>query len=234
MASAAATAGLFLRLLPDSQPTSWAASELAPLSQPDPSYAPAPNTDPTAYAVSYSKFNPTPGTGRTGFLRVAPNNYPFYSEDEKYAAVVQPDGGQLSEWQPMYAPSREQAEADRAKAYEEGVPHGYAAPGSRLAEVASMELWVVSELHEDSEYGAEVDPATGRHSGGPFRVRVNPKMRVEELRNVIRDASGILPALQKLSYAGKHLDDSQRTLEHYGFAYWHKRFPHWAIKIRKF
>lgn len=26
----------------------------------------------------------------------------------------------------------------------------------------------------------------------------------------------MLPALQKLSYAGKHLDDAQRTLEHYG------------------
>jgi hypothetical protein len=27
-------------------------------------------------------------------------------------------------------------------------------------------------------------------------------MRVEELRNVIRDVGGILPALQRLSYAG--------------------------------
>jgi hypothetical protein len=29
-----------------------------------------------------------------------------------------------AEWQPMYAPSREQAEADRAAAYAAGVPHG--------------------------------------------------------------------------------------------------------------
>lgn len=34
-------------------------------------------------------------------------------------------------------------------------------------------------------------------------LQVSPKMRVEELRNVIRDAGGILPALQRLSYAGE-------------------------------
>jgi hypothetical protein len=31
-----------------------------------------------------------------------------------------------------------------------------------------------------------VDPETGRHSGGPFKIRVSPDMRVEELRIVIR------------------------------------------------
>ena len=36
------------------------------------------------------------GTGRTGYMPVPPNNYPFYSEDEKYVPVVQADGGQLS------------------------------------------------------------------------------------------------------------------------------------------
>lgn len=36
------------------------------------------------------------GTGRTGFQPVPPNNYPFYSEDEVYTPVLQPDGGQLS------------------------------------------------------------------------------------------------------------------------------------------
>lgn len=36
----------------------------------------------------------------------------------------------------------------------------------------------------------------GIHSGGPFSIRVSPKMRVEELRNVIRDVGGVLPALQ--------------------------------------
>jgi hypothetical protein len=36
------------------------------------------------------------GTGRTGFLPVPPNNYPFYKGDSRYTPVVQPDGGQLS------------------------------------------------------------------------------------------------------------------------------------------
>lgn len=39
---------------------------------------------------------PATGTGRTGFLSVPPNNYPFYNEDEKYVPVMQADGGQLS------------------------------------------------------------------------------------------------------------------------------------------
>lgn len=36
------------------------------------------------------------GTGRTGYLHVAPNNYPFYSDEEKYIPIMQSDGGQLS------------------------------------------------------------------------------------------------------------------------------------------
>ena len=36
------------------------------------------------------------GTGRTGYLQVAPNNYPFYSDEEKYIPIMQSDGGQLS------------------------------------------------------------------------------------------------------------------------------------------
>ena len=43
----------------------------------------------------------------------------------------------------------------------------------------------------------------------------------------------MLPALQRLSYAGKHLDDAQRTLEQYGIDYWHAKFPNWPITIRK-
>lgn len=38
----------------------------------------------------------TAGTGRTGYLHVAPNSYPFYSDDEKYIPIMQADGGQLS------------------------------------------------------------------------------------------------------------------------------------------
>lgn len=110
--------------------------------------------------------------------------------------------------------------------------------------------------HGEDEYGAAVD-GEGRHSGGPFQIQVSPKMRVEELRKVIRvrrwqqqgyfvnaasgrllvralslraaaaaaggshlagcaapqDVGGIVPALQRLSFAGKNLEDSQRTLE---------------------
>jgi hypothetical protein len=36
------------------------------------------------------------GTGRTGFIPVGPNNYPFYRSDETYKPVLQSDGGQLS------------------------------------------------------------------------------------------------------------------------------------------
>jgi hypothetical protein len=36
-------------------------------------------------------------------------------------------------------------------------------------------------------------------------LQVSPKTRVEELRNVIRDVGGVLPALQRLSYAGEGL-----------------------------
>lgn len=43
-----------------------------------------------------------------------PNNYPFYSEEEKYVPVVQADGGQLSggaagaEWLRPWARARKQ------------------------------------------------------------------------------------------------------------------------------
>lgn len=33
--------------------------------------------------------------------------------------------------------------------------------------------------------------------------------------------------------AGKHLEDAQRTLEQYGIRYWHNKFPHWPLKIRR-
>lgn len=86
---------------------------------------------------------------------------------------------------PLYAPSKEGAEEDRAHAYETRVPHGYVAPGDAYAGHETIELLVFSALHSDDEYGGEVD-AAGRHSGGPFKVQVSPKMRVEDLRRVIR------------------------------------------------
>lgn len=39
--------------------------------------------------------------------------------------------------------------------------------------------------HTADEYGSEVGP-DGLHRGGPFTIEVSPKMRVEELRIVIR------------------------------------------------
>lgn len=132
----------------------------------------------------------------------------------------------------MYHPTAEQADADRIHAYNTGVPHGYVAPGDKYKDLPTIELMVVSELHDETEYGSEVDK-NGRHHGGPFKIQVSPKMRIEELRRVIYQKGGVIPALQRLSYAGKDLEDSQRTLEHYGIAYWHKKFPHWPLKIRR-
>lgn len=71
-----------------------------------------------------------------------------------------------------------------------------------------------------------------------------------------------MPGLQRLSYAGKNFEDSARSLEQcvpscascdtmpmcsmrvawrsrggaarrYGVAYWHKKFPHWPLVIRR-
>eukprot|EP00955_Chlamydomonas_euryale_P054468 355827-Chlamydomonas_euryale.AAC.11 len=131
-------------------------------------------------------------TGRTGMYSVPPNNYPHYKEAERYTPAMQSDGGQLSEWTAMYEPSKEQAEADRAAAYEKGVPHGFVESGDKYSGVPTMELWVVSDLHEDHEYGA-VDPASGKHSGGPFKIKVAASMRVEDLRLVIRVGWGNAP-----------------------------------------
>ena len=58
-------------------------------------------------------------------------------------------------------------------------------------------------------------------------------MTVQDLRLVIKEKGGIIPGLQKLAYAGKKLDDSKRTLEHYGVKYWHDKFPSWPITVRK-
>ncbi len=42
--------------------------------------------------------------------------------------------------------------------------------------------------HEDDEYGAEVGP-DGQHHGGPFQIEVSPKMRVDDVRKIIRVSS---------------------------------------------
>ncbi|KAA6421379.1 MAG: hypothetical protein FRX49_08656 [Trebouxia sp. A1-2] len=164
------------------------------------------------YDSNTSKYNPRPGTGRTGYLHVAPNNYPFYSEDEKYKPIMQSDGGQLSDWKPMYQPTTEQADKDRLAAYEAGVPHGYVPPGNKYKDLATIHLQVVSDLHDSNEYGAEMQE-DGQHCGGPFYIDVSPTMRIEDLRLVIQEVGGVVPALQKLSYAGKNFEDSQRSLQ---------------------
>merc|ERR1712144_30339 len=104
-----------------------------------------------------TQYNPTPGTGRTGYMTIPPNNYPFYSEEEKYKPVIQPDGGQLSDWKPLYQPSKEQEEIDRKNAYESGVPHGYIPRGFKYQGMPTIKLNVRSELHSDDEYGEKVD-----------------------------------------------------------------------------
>ena len=180
------------------------------------------------------------GTGRTGYMPIPPNNYPFYKEEEKYVPVVQPDGGQLSDWKPLYQPSKEVEEEDRRKAYESGVPHGYVPRGFKYEGMPTITLKITSELHTDDEYGTNID-RNGKHSGGSFAVEVSPKMTIEDLRLVIKvsvvvslrvfflfyikykiclqiksnyqEKGGIIPGMQKLAYAGKKLDDPKRTLE---------------------
>ena len=49
-------------------------------------------------------------------------------------------------WEPMYNPTPEQAEKDRAKAYETGIPHGYVPPGDKYAGQETIRLQVKSDL----------------------------------------------------------------------------------------
>ena len=113
--------------------------------------------DPAALEAK-SAYNNNPGTGITGYSDIPPNNYPFYAEDEKYKPLVQSDGGVLSDWKELYNPTPEQAEEDRQRAYESGVPHGYVPEGDKYADDEKMSIMVTSLLHEDSEYGEKVRP----------------------------------------------------------------------------
>ena len=158
----------------------------------------------------------------------------------RYKPQLTADGGILSNWEPMYEPSTIKADADRLVAFESGVPHGSgetAAVTSSSSSSSSVvavirekyadqcptaRLLVVSELHRDEEYG------------GPFWIEVPTKIRVHELRCVIAEHCGVLPGLQRLSYAGKKFEDPERNLEHYGVKYWNKKFPDWPVVIRRF
>ena len=39
--------------------------------------------------------------------------------------------------------------------------------------------------HQDNEYGEKISEETGEHSGGPCKITVSPKMRVEDVRITI-------------------------------------------------
>ena len=158
----------------------------------------------------------------------------------RYKPRLTADGGVLSNWEPTYEPSTVKADADRLAAFEVGVPHGLRAGGGsapdtraeaptitaalkeKYGESPTARLLVVSELHRDEEYG------------GPFWVDVPTKARVHELRGVIAEHCGVLPGLQRLSFAGKKFEDPERNLEHYGVKYWNAKFPDWPIVIRRF
>lgn len=105
--------------------------------------------------------------------------------------------------------------------------------GNQYAGKPTITLWVTSHLHDSSEYGSTVDES-GNHSGGPFQIQVCPDMRVHEVRNIVYKVGGILPGLQRLVYAGKRMEDPQRTLKHYGVAFWHTHFPNWPIVVRRY
>jgi hypothetical protein len=60
---------------------------------------------PAVPGSAVSAYNNEPGTGRTGYWEIPPNNYDFYTEEEKYKPVVQADGGILSSASPHPHPS---------------------------------------------------------------------------------------------------------------------------------
>lgn len=146
----------------------------------------------------------------------------------------------------MYNPTPEQADADRQKAYETGVPHGVCNALASLhawrsgAQTQATSLLATSTRARPrsscscaaswcvlrgtapfaTSYTRALSPvcasAAQHHDeeyGGPFWVEVSPKMKIDELRNVIRDACGIIPGSQRLSFAGKNFEDSGRSLE---------------------
>lgn len=178
---------------------------------------------------AFSEYNNNPGSGSSGFHAVAPNGgYDFYDEEyEKYKPIVKGANGQgvVSEWSmKTYDPTREEYLKDVAEAEANGVPLGTFIEERRRSVVKTMAeervtLTVRSLLHADAEYG------------GPFEVTIAAGARVHELKKLIADKCGVLPGLQCLSYAGKRMDDPNRTLLHMGVRYWHARFPRWPVTI---
>ena len=55
---------------------------------------------------AYSKYNDKPGTGRTGYWQIPPNNYDFFEEEEKYQIEYGRDGGIMSRECSSHYPER--------------------------------------------------------------------------------------------------------------------------------
>lgn len=201
----------------------------------------------TDLAAKPSPANPTPGTGATGHQPIPPNNYIFYAmchDDIIYRQRVMDDKlGYLTQWQEPYKPTADELKAAKEEAYRKGVPQesayhknlDVAAEGAAddADDADTVNLLVRSELHFPGEYGTQVDEK-GKHSGGPARVRLPLNLKIAEVHQVLHKKMGLLPAHQCLAFAGKNFEDNQRTLEHYGVRYWHRKFPDWPLTVRRF
>ena len=75
--------------------------------------------------------------------------------------------------------------------------------------------------------------ASGAPGERELEIDIWPSMTVREVRMEIWRAGGVIPALCRLSYAGKNLEDASRSLKMYGIEYWHAKFPHWPLVIRE-
>ena len=120
-----------------------------------------------------SKYNNDPGSGRTGYWEVPPNNYDFYTEEEKYKPNVQADGGILSSARPgdgagdAQLPSGLRGRGCERSAAARGGRCRLASPGFR--EVASrLVLAVLSSARpRPARLGAHVQPHAGAGGCGP-------------------------------------------------------------------
>ena len=56
-------------------------------------------------------------------------------------------------------------------------------------------------------------PCAAACVAGCSHLHVRPRNRRRRRPHPPQDKGGVIPALQKLSYAGKNLEDAQRTLE---------------------
>ena len=174
--------------------------------------------------LAFSKANNAPGTGGSGATATIPPNggYPWYEEDERYAPATRGEGGVSSEWTPMYDPTREEYLKDKAEAVAKGIPLGSfidAKVAAMRKPPKTLRLLVTSMLHVDCEYG------------GPFWIDVSDTTRVNEVKKLIADKTGVMPGLMRLAYAGKKFDDNSRTLAQMGVRYWNAKFPDWSLVI---